>query len=530
MRKSPCVCIASVLLIAAGWAFADDGATSSSPPAAQDANAPKGSEAPPKVAGPAQEKAQSAKSLEALQELLERNARELKALKEEYAKEIEQQRKRAQLQQRQIENLQQTADLLAEQLKKQTGAAPSGEALEKLEAKTDLLESRAHQAAERDQELAQATGDLTEQLDAQTRYGPQLPAMLKGMFTPTPSNVSPLSIFNTVSTRWNVFPSQRGAGTIEFEEFTPFFLVQLNKRILLSAETSFTQGGVSLGQAQLDMFINDWLTMDVGYFLAPIGFWNERLDPRWINKLPDIPLVMRQVIPDGLTLTGLQFRGAKYLFGSPVKMEYSVWATNGMGVPGSGARADWADLGGVIGTTANLNNGMAYGGRIGFWLPAWGINFGVSEIANAPYTHADGAIISIWQPYFNYHYGNWDFRFEYGQNYERTRSFINNSIERNGFYTQIAYRNYQSIYKHLQRLEAVFRFSDARFRGINQNALDVSTFSQPMDVPLDRNQYTIGLNYYFYASTILKIAYEFNQELHRDLKDNYFMMQFATNF
>ena len=43
--------------------------------------------------------------------------------------------------------------------------------------------------------------------------------------------------------------------------------------------------------------------MDIGYFLAPIGFWNERLDPQWINKLPDEPLVMRQVIPDGLDVS-----------------------------------------------------------------------------------------------------------------------------------------------------------------------------------------------------------------------------------
>jgi hypothetical protein len=468
--------------------------------------------------------------MDALQQALERNAREIKALKDEYAREMEQQRKRNELQQKQIEILQQTADLLSEQLKKQAAAAPAGAALEKLQAKTDLLESRAQQAAQRDQELAQKTDDLTEELDAQIRYGPQLPALLKGMFTPTPSNASPITIVSTASTRYNLFTAQRGAGQFQFQEFTPFFLVQLNKRVLLSGEFSFTPSGAALGQAQVDVFINDWLTMDVGYFLAPIGFWNERLDPEWINKLPDQPLVLRQVIPDGLVLQGLQFRGGKYLFGSPLKMEYSVFATNGIGVPGAGAAADWADLGGVVGSTGGLNNAMLYGGRLGFWLPAWGINFGVSEIVNAPYSHTDGAVISIWQPYFNYHYGNWDFRFEYGQNYERTRSFIGNSIERSGFYTQLAYRNYQCIHKHLQRLEWVFRYSDARFRGINQHALDVTTFATPMDAPLDRNQYTIGLNYYLYPSTIIKFAYEINQEVHRDLKDNIFYMQFATNF
>ena len=524
------------------------------------------------AAAPQPPKTDEAKLLSAVREALDRNAQEIKSLKEQYAKDMAEQRKKVEEQQKQIAALQQSAQALQDRLKAQTAVpnAPGGQnaqgqdrqqkiadlqqkqielieqqsqlmadelsqqgpALENLQSMTATLESRAKQAARRDLELANQDNALIEQLDAQRRNGPQLPAMLKGMFAPIQTTSSPLTIINTFAVRYDLFTQQRGAGVFEFQEFTPFFLVQLNKRILLSGELIFAPSGVALGQAQADIFINDWLTMDIGYFLAPIGFWNERLDPEWINKLPDQPLVMRQVIPDGLTLTGLQFRGGKYLFGSPVKMEYSVYATNALGVPGMGQAADWADLGGVIGTTANINQGMTYGGRLAFWLPTRGINFGVSELANAPYFHAAGAITSIWQPYFNYHRGNWDFRFEYGQNYERTRSFIGNSIERNGFYTQLAYRDYKSTRKHLQRLEYVFRYSDARFRGINQAAVasNVSSFATPMDAPVDRNQYTIGVNYYLFPATIFKFAYEINQELRHDLKDNVLFMQFATNF
>jgi hypothetical protein len=293
---------------------------------------------------------------------------------------------------------------------------------------------------------------------------------------------------------------------------------------------SFSPSGVGLGQAQLDIFINDWLTADIGYFLAPIGFFSERLDPNWINKMPDFPVVMQQVIPDGLTVQGIQLRGAKYLFGSPLKMEYAIFASNGTGVPGSGKRADWADLGAVIGTTGNVNDAMMYGGRIGFWIPTRGINFGVSEFVSAPYSLDAGVVFSVWQPYFNYHYGNWDFRFEYGNNYMQTKTFIGNNIRRQGMYAQLAYRNYQSLNKYLQRLEYVFRFSDAFFRGIDQAKLDVTAFSPPAAAPVDRNQYAVGVNYYLYASSALKLAYEFNSELHRHLRDNVFMMQFSTNF
>jgi hypothetical protein len=51
-----------------------------------------------------------------------------------------------------------------------------------------------------------------------------------------------------------------------------------------------------------------------------------------------------------------------------------------------------------------------------------------------------------------------------------------------------------------------------------------------MDAPVDRNQYTIGVNYYLAPVTVFKIAYEINEELRYNLKDNVLFMQFATNF
>jgi hypothetical protein len=561
-----------------GVAFGGDG-TQPGPSAAQAGGAGDRPKDDPKApAGPAAA-GEQAKLLAALREALERNAREVKALREQYAKDMEAQRRTVEAQQKQIEALQRSARSMAEQLQKRPearapadvpaaaplpGAADGGAAaqkedlttlqqkqirvleeqvrllaeqvekqapaIEKAGSKDATLESRSRQAAERDKELADSQDALTEVLDARQREPTPLPSQLKQWFLPSGTNVTPVAIWNTLSTHYDVFQNRKGAGYFSFQEYTPFFLVQLNKRFLLSAETTFTQSGVSLGQAQLDWFINNWLTADIGYFLAPIGFWSERLDPRWINKLPDIPLVMRQVIPDGLTLTGLQFRGATYIFRSPFKLEYSAYATNGLGVPGMGQAADFADLTALTGTTSGINNAMAYGGRLGIWIPSCGINFGASEFVNAPYSKQAGPLVSIWQPYFNYHYGNWDVRFEYGQNYERTAPFIHNNINRNGLYAQVAYRNYRSLHKHLQRLEYVFRFSDARFHGINQAKVDPTAFATPMDAPIDRNQYTVGLNYYFYPTAFLKFAYEINDELRRSLRDDVFMVQFTTNF
>jgi hypothetical protein len=91
-------------------------------------------------------------------------------------------------------------------------------------------------------------------------------------------------------------------------------------------------------------------------------------------------------------------------------------------------------------------------------------------------------------------------------------------------------RDYNNRHRFLSRLEGVFRYSFANFSGINPHALDLSAFDSPLSVPVNRNQYTLGINYYFYPSIILKIAYEFNHEQGINLKYNVFMAQMAFGF
>src|SRR5262249_60546661 len=80
--------------------------------------------------------------------------------------------------------------------------------------------------------------------------------------------------------------------------------------------------------AQVDWFVTDWLTVVAGRFITPIGFFNERLNHEWINKLPDVPLMFRQVSPL-VNTDGIQLRGAFYPTSLPVKVEYSIYGGNG---------------------------------------------------------------------------------------------------------------------------------------------------------------------------------------------------------
>ena len=164
-------------------------------------------------------------------------------------------------------------------------------------------------------ELADAVDDLREHQDAQERDGPQLPAPLKELFLPSGNNETPLSIYGALAVGYSKIlgdsaTAANGAGRpstpggFYFGEFTPDFLLKLNDWILLEAEIGIgADGSVSAGSfAQADFFVNDWLTIIAGRFVAPIGFFNERLNNPWINKLPGDapgsgPLLWQQVLP-----------------------------------------------------------------------------------------------------------------------------------------------------------------------------------------------------------------------------------------
>jgi hypothetical protein len=105
------------------------------------------------------------------------------------------------------------------------------------------------------------------------------------------------------------------------------------------------------------------------------------------------------------------------------------------------------------------------------------------------------------------------------------------SIRRFGYYAQVAYRPYDACNRFLRNTEFVARYSRARFHGLAAAALDFTKFDTPVDIPVNRNQYTFGINYYFYPSLVLKFAYEINHERNDvHLKDDVFLAQLAWGF
>jgi hypothetical protein len=435
--------------------------------------------------------------------------------------------------QKQLQVQEKMIQLLVEQQKKQTTGGP---AVDKLQAQTATLEGRSEQAARRDQEIAQAIDNITEHQDAVERYGPSLPAQLKELFLPSGNNETQLSIYGALAfgyTHINGTP-----GGFYFGEFTPDFLLKLNDWILLEAEIGIgPDGSVSSGSfAQADFFVNDWLTIIAGRFVAPIGWYNERLNNPWINKIPGDapggpPLLWLQVLPP-LSCLGVEAQGSFYLGCSPLKLEYAAYISNGLNLTpataGAPTLSELANLENMTNTFSFITNDKLVGGRLGLWWPEMGLEAGISGLWNGDYV-AGGFedSISLWAVDFNYRKGNWDVRLEYGMTYQHTADFDGVNIRRKGVSAQVAYRPRDACNRFLQNTEFVYRYGWVDFRGIDPTMLDLTTFATPVDVPIRRQQNTFGINYYFYRRMMLQVAYEINDEQKNHLNDNNFMTQLA---
>jgi hypothetical protein len=431
--------------------------------------------------------------------------------------------KQLEVQRKELEILNKMVKLMAAEL------AKLGPAVAKMQTQVAGLDSSSKQAAQRDRELGNGLDNLTEHVDADRRNGPWLPAPLKELFDPSYNNETPLSIYGALVEDYTQFHPERW-GVFSSPTLSTFFLLTLNERILLEANVDTSNTGVAVPWAQMDFWLTDWLTLVVGRYLVPIGFYNERLAFEWGNRLPDDPLMFHQVSPL-IASNGLQLRGATYLCGSPVKLEYSVYFGNGMELSAPpAALADVADLDVLAGS--DETHAKAFGGRVGLWVPEYGINGGISGYYDYNYAQASPTVsLSVLSLDASYHQGDWDLRFEAACMNQQTSPIIGRDIERAGLYAQAAYRAYDSSNRFLQRLELVGRYSMERFKAIDASMLDFTTFSDPTFVPVDRNQYTLGINYYVYPSLIFKLAYEINQELHGiNLNDNVFFGQVVWAF
>ncbi len=305
--------------------------------------------------------------------------------------------------------------------------------------------------------------------------------------------------------------------------FFPIFLWRINDDIFFEAEAEFEledgETNVALEFAQISYLLNDYVTLSAGKFMNPANYFIERLEPVWINKLPDQPLSIAGTNRiQGKTQLGAQVRGAiplEMVGLDSGRLGYAFFASNGSELKDDGSlnHKNFSDI----------DNNKLVGGRVGLvpW-PGFEIGYGfevggvrdplnnsldiTTHIADANYVRTSSMIG-----------GRIDLRAQWAwRKIDRSRAAglnFNNKV--NGGYGQIAYRPSLLNLKWVKNLETVFRYER-----MNQPA--GSRF-------YDENRYTAGLNYYFAPTTVFKFAYEFDDR--KGVKDNdTLLFQVATGF
>lgn len=318
--------------------------------------------------------------------------------------------------------------------------------------------------------------------------------------------------------------------------FGPLFLWQINKRLLMEAALEVGSDGVSPDLANLTYTVNDHLAIGAGMFPPRFGKYHNHLDPSWIDKLPDDPLVMN-VDANGFspdTMVGAYATGA-FSVGQNSQFTYNAFVTNGPTLNTSGDTA--GSLSWDPDNTPDMNNNKTVGGRIAFLpIPAIEIGYSIeagqatpsgSAISNAHVMlndvdfsfkkdiHPLDGTVDFRAEWIWEHVGRVSYPAQYDSNGNLVfpgATFANNS---NGGYAQLAYRPTDVSNKILKNCEVAFRYD--RLRNMQYAAVR-------------EERYTVGMDYWLNPSTVIKGAYEWYTNTHGAPKQDGVLLQYAVGF
>ncbi len=310
---------------------------------------------------------------------------------------------------------------------------------------------------------------------------------------------------------------ENGEDSFSGVRFAPIFHYQYGDRFQFEGELDITinnegETDIELEYAAGTYFVNDYLGVQIGKFLSPIGQFVQNLHPSWINKLPSTPVGFGH---DGAAPTsnvGIALRGGLPKVAN-MRSNYVVFVSN---APTFGVAADGDVVIGAEGKTASVDGAKMWGARYAL-NPIGNMEIGISaatgdiseELLSGDELLRDYDVLGA---DFVYHFNAISLRGEYIQQKvgENTLSTLEGGTWR-AWYTQASYQ-FSSI-----NLEPVVRYSD---------------YHNP---ETNRNQWAFGLNYLFANNIIAKIAYEINTDeddsaIGSRANNNRFLAQFAFGF
>ena len=343
-----------------------------------------------------------------------------------------------------------------------------------------------------------------------------------------------------------------GSGSSFFSaSFNPALYYQYRDLLLFESELEIEvaedgQTETALEYGQLDLLLHDNVTLVVGKFLSPVGQYQERIHPAWINRLPSAPPGFGH---DGLQPgadVGVQVRGG-IPFGRS-RLTYALAAGNGPRLMEGEGAIEMEGFGG------DDNGNKAISGRIGF-LPLPFVEVGASfltgkvrgvlledseEMGLSTLAAEDSNIpkgpntrLKIWGLDAAYTRGPWDVRaeflrgsrnsYEFAPEIEGDEPILVPKMNLKAWYVQAAYR-LSEVTRHriLQNLEPVIRYGEYRIQGIDDLAEENN-----------EKRWDWGLNYWFAPAIVLHGAVEhrsFTARMAGDRKDTRMLLQLGYGF
>jgi len=333
------------------------------------------------------------------------------------------------------------------------------------------------------------------------------------------------------------FSDGDNADTFTSGKFNPAFHFQFKDIVLFESEfevqTSNTgETDIVLEYSQLDFLLHDNAVLVAGKFLSPVGQFQERLHPSWINKATNAPAGFGHGGIQPISEVGLMLRG-----GVPIGEKLFTYSV----AVGNGPRAghDGVELEG-FGRDDNSNKALS--GRLAF-MPFDDLEIGGSflnaKIAPEAEEEGDGhddeveveddhdeaeEIIAevaqgdyeLWGFDLAYTRGNWDIRAEYltadlkGLGGDDDHDEAPEPLGWEAWYAQAAYRlSGVTDSAFIHRLEPMVRYG--RFTAEGDHELEDE---------LSEKRFNVGLNYWVSPSVVVKTGLEFRNYIAEHREDD----------
>jgi hypothetical protein len=164
--------------------------------------------------------------------------------------------------------------------------------------------------------------------------------------------------------------------------------VKIGDRLQAETQIEWEHAGQSfyVPLAQIDLKLAEPLIVRTGFFVAPIGAFNEYQYPDFLRKAAQQPMWTREVVPSLWSEVGVQLRG-KLSFANGGNINYAVFTSNGLELRDSDSDDEIIPEGGSIRDMRfhdrdKSDSNKAVGGRLGV-APFDGLDLGASGYTGA---------------------------------------------------------------------------------------------------------------------------------------------------